>query len=403
MTGRRPPFTIRRSSQALRLAGCRAVWGLAVCFAVSAGEPNTGDEPGPGHSAAATPQVTGGMTSRDASVQSPNAPPAPLLWGFDDIGFQWPAPQNQAALIRHPRGGELMREFGFNFWLMWYPDEAGKWSYPENCAFIRKVDHWCANHDMHWMLNTLPTVWNIAPEHCVDERGYDWFCRADGRRYYQFPEEILGELGRCRQLLGLMYDEAEHHQNNANFIPGLDRPSVFNPDGLKLEQAADGHTTAVAEFVAHHRRFGLPLYTEHVLPVMFHTFARSGVTAGTKVLKESWSPMTVACALGASVQYNTPLWITPDLWGPRGYPSHSVEQYRSALLMAYHMVADCIYTESLCLSPTPAHRIRSTAWSTCLTPTMRSLRMVTLPSSSSTNTCRLTLGVSTDARCDLVS
>lgn len=246
-----------------------------------------------------------------------------------------------------------MREFDFNFWLMWYPDAAGTWSYERNCEFIRQVDRWCADHNMKWMLNTLPTVWNNAPEHCLDEHGYDWFCRADGRRFYLFPQEILGELGHCRQLLGLMYDEAEHHQNNANYVPGCDRPSVFDPAGLRLSQAADGHTSAVASLVRQHRKYGLSLYTEHVTPVMFHTFARAGVTAGTKVLKESWSPVTVACALGASIQYDTPLWITPDLWGHRGYPSHSVKQYRSALLFAYHMGADCIYTESLCLSPTP--------------------------------------------------
>ncbi len=41
------------------------------------------------------------------------------------------------------------------------------------------------------------------------------------------------------------------------------------------------------------------------------------------------------------------------MWGLWGYPSHSPDQYRSALLLAYHIGADCIYTESLCLGPTP--------------------------------------------------
>jgi hypothetical protein len=278
----------------------------------------------------------------------------PLRWGFDDIGFQWPAPRHQASLTRHPKGGALMQELGFNFWLMWYPDAAGKWSYERKCEFIRTVDAWCAEHDVQWTLNMLSTVWNTSPERCIDPLGYDWFCRPDGRRFYLFPEEILGELGRCQNLVGLMYDEAEHHQNNANYVAGgLDRPSIFDPAGFTLEQAADAHTAAVAAVVDHHARYGLELYTEHVTPVMFHTFARGGVTAGTKVLKESWSPLAIACALGASIQYDTPLWITPDLWGFYGYPSHSPEQYRSALLLAYHIGADCIYTESLCHGPTP--------------------------------------------------
>ena len=312
------------------------------------------EEPRPAY-APVVDRVAGGETGRAVERTGGPAPTStiPLLWGFDDIGFQWPAPRHQASLTRHPKGSALMRELGFNFWLMWYPDAAGSWSYERNREFIRTVDTWCAEHDVQWMLNTLSTVWNTSPEHCIDPRGYDWFCRPDGRRFYLFPEEILAELGRCKRLVGLMYDEAEHHQNNANFIPGLDRPSIFDPAGFTLAQAADAHTAAVAAVVNHHARFGLDLYTEHVTPVMFHTFARGGVTAGTKVLKESWSPVAIACALGASIQYDTPLWITPDLWGLWGYPSHSPDQYRSALLLAYHIGADCIYTESLCLGPTP--------------------------------------------------
>ncbi|MHB8865944.1 MAG: hypothetical protein ACYC6N_26480, partial [Pirellulaceae bacterium] len=220
----------------------------------------------------------------------------PLRWGFDDIGFQRPAPWHQASLTRHPKGDALMRDLGFNFWLMWYPDVAGKWSYEKNREFIRSVDTWCGKHDMEWMLNMLSTVWNNSPEHCIDEQGYDWFCRPDGRRFFMFPDEILLELGRCRHLKGLMYDEAEHHQNNANFVPGLDRASIFDPTGRTLAEAADAHTAAVALIVDHHAHYGLRLFTEHVTPVMFHTFARGGVTAGTKVLKESWSPVAIACA-----------------------------------------------------------------------------------------------------------
>ncbi len=134
-----------------------------------------------------------------------------------------------------------------------------------------------------------------------------------------------------------MYDEPEHHQNNANAVPGLDRPAIFDPAGWTLAQAADAHTAAVAALVDQHQRHGLCLFTEHVTPVMFHTFARAGCTAGTKVLDEAWSPAYVACALGASIQYGTPLWVTPDLWGLQGYPGHSPEEYRSALLLAYHL------------------------------------------------------------------
>ena len=308
----------------------------------------------PGPEKRPTRRITGqALRVQGSGVGRAAVRPIPLRWGFDDIGFASPPPWHQASLTRHPKGPELMREMGFDFWLMWYPDVAPDWSYDENRAFIRRVDAWCTAHGMRWMPNTLGSVWNTSPERRMDRAGYDWFCRPDGRRFFLYPEEILREFGRCRRLLGVMYDEAEHHQNNANQVQGLDMPAMFDPAGRRLEDAADGHTAAAAKVAALHRKHGLRLYTEHVTPVMHHTFSRAGFTAATKVLKEAFSPAVVACALGASIQYGKELWITPDLWGLQGYPSHSPEEYRSALLLAYHLGADCIYTESLSHPPSP--------------------------------------------------
>ncbi|MCC7495302.1 MAG: hypothetical protein IT204_23335 [Fimbriimonadaceae bacterium] len=294
-----------------------------------------------------------GLLLPPLSAAGPVGEPAalPLRWGFDDIGCTSPPPWHQASLIRHPRGAELLRELGFDFWLLWYPDLAPDWSYDENRALIRRVDAWCAAQGVWWMPNTLSALWNNAPERRLDRTGYDWFLRPDGRRFYLFPDTLLAALGRCQRVLGVMYDEAEHHQNNANQVPGLDRPAIYDPAGQRLADAAAGHVAAVGQLVARHRQHGLRLYTEQVTPVMFHTFARAGCTAGTKVLKEAFSPAYLACALGASIQYGTELWVSPDLWGLQGYPSHSPEEYRAALLLAYHLGADCLYTESLALPP----------------------------------------------------
>jgi hypothetical protein len=103
----------------------------------------------------------------------------------------------------------------------------------------------------------------------------------------------------------------------------------------------------VREIADIHARHGLTLYTEHVFPILFHGFARGGWTPGAKVLKEGWSPVYIATLLGACVQYDKPLWLTPDLWHASKYPGHSVETYRSSLLLAYHMGAYGIYTENL--------------------------------------------------------
>jgi hypothetical protein len=148
-----------------------------------------------------------------------------------------------------------------------------------------------------------------------------------------------------------MYDEPAHHQNNNNMVGGYNRPSIYDwaEAGGDLTLAADGHTAAVAEVAAKYGQYGLKVYTEQVFPVMFHNFARGGFIAGTKVLKETWGPVYLACALGAARQYGTELWVSPDLWGITGYPGHSPMEYRASLMLAYHMGAESIYTESLSL------------------------------------------------------
>jgi hypothetical protein len=272
-----------------------------------------------------------------------------LRWGFDDIGVQGRDCRNEGCLLMHPKATELLEELRFNLWVTWYPDKACSWSYERNREYVRRIDAFCEKHHMDWVANQLAPLWNTAPERCIDPEGHDWFNRSDGRHCFQFPEPLLSELGRCSRLLGLLYDEAEHHQNNANAVPGLDLPSIYDPNGDELVDAADGHTAAAAATASHHLRYGLRLYTEQVFPVMFHDFARAGFTAGTKVLKEGWAPVQIACAMGAAIQYNTELWVSPDLWGIQGYPGHSPAEYFSALVLAYHMGADCIYTESLAL------------------------------------------------------
>ena len=257
-----------------------------------------------------------------------------VRWGVDDAG-------SNIHLPKHPKADQLLEEFGFDLWVVHYFPNP---SIEVNLSYIRSVDAWCAERGVDWVTNVEGP--NFVKEH-IDEKGRSWYNRPDGRHYHLFPEEVLEELGRCERLRGIMYDEAAHMQNCRNKIAGLDQPWIFDPEGHSLESAAEGFTAAVKEIADLHAEHELPLFTEHVFPVLFHGFARAGWTAATKVLKENWSPAYVACAMGAALQYDTELWITPDLWGMPGYPGHSVDEYRSALLLAYHMGADCIYTENL--------------------------------------------------------
>ncbi len=262
------------------------------------------------------------------------ASPAGVLWGVDNAG----GPFNLHEL---PWAEKLLDEFQFDLWVQHY------WPRKEtaaNRAHIRAIDAWCAARDIQWVANLEHANW---AQHFIDEHGNDWFRRDDGRHFFLFPDTLLEEFGGAERLLGLMYDEAEHMQMCANMISEAHRPFMYDPAGDILAEAGDAFVEAASEVARRHRRHGVRLYTEHVFPVLFHGFARAGFNAGTKLLKEGWSPVHTACAMGAALQYETPLWLTPDLWGLSDYPGHTVEEYRSALLFAYHMGADCIYTENL--------------------------------------------------------
>lgn len=293
---------------------------------------------------------------------------APLLFGVDDAGGPHP-------LYEFPQTAKLFEEFGFNLWVMHFLPPAGRHgtveqqlkilqdqgvtfeeeNVPKDLTavrrYIRQVDAWCAENNVNWIANLESANWITSYKDGLDR---EWYQQPDGRHFFRFPDDVLQDLAASKNLLGLMFDEAEHMQNTCDpdfakraGIAGLGRPFIYDPKGNTLEQAAENFTRAVEIEGKRYRDKGLRLFTEHVFPVLFHPFARAGFTAAPKVLKESWSPIVIACAMGAAIQYDTELWITPDLWGMNGYPSHSPEAYRSALLLAYHLGADCIYTENL--------------------------------------------------------
>ena len=258
----------------------------------------------------------------------------PLRWGVDDAG-------TKGRLLTHPKGKQILEEFRFNFLVTHHLPRP---TILQNRNYIRSLDRWCQDADVEWVANLESA--NFRKEH-IDDKGLDWFNRPDGRHFWLFPDEVLKEYGECKRLWGFMYDEAAHMQNSRNKIAGLDAPWIFDPEGHTLEGAAKGFTEAVRKIEQLHAKHGIRLSTEHVFPVLFHSFARARWTPCTKVLKENWSPAYIACALGAALQYDRELWISPDLWKLGKYPGHSPDEYRSALLLAYHMGADRIHTENL--------------------------------------------------------
>ncbi len=85
------------------------------------------------------------------------------------------------------------------------------------------------------------------------------------------------------------------------------------------------------EYTAHN----LQPVVETVWPDLHHIFARAGWILSPKILKESWTPIPVAVAMGAAIQYEhtgADFWINPDLWFCGHYPGHSIDALRSALI-----------------------------------------------------------------------
>ncbi len=271
-----------------------------------------------------------------AMLLAEGAAAAPVRIGVDDAGAEYP-------LHKVSWGVALVKDLGIDTWVMhFFPSPV----ISQNLSHIREVDQFCEKSGLLWVANFENANWI---REFSDETGYNWYNREDGRHFELPPETVRAALGAATRCDGVMYDEAEHMQNCANAIANgakLWKPYIYAPSG-NLEKASDAFSAAVGDVAALYRKDGVRLYTEHVFPVLCHGFAAGRFTASVKILKESWAPVHLACGMGAALQYGTEFWVTPDLWFLGNYPGHSAEEYRSALLLAYHFGADCIYTENL--------------------------------------------------------
>lgn len=269
---------------------------------------------------------------------------SPLRWGVDDAGLE-------AGAYGRARVGAIAEEFDFDLWVVHYhpPGTDSTTTVKENVRLIQEIDAWCGARNVQWIAN-LEHANGTAT--LTDERCRDWYNRADGRHHFLFPDEVMRILGAADHLAGVMYDEPAHTQNERHRSLGGALPFLYSPDLADGPAAgADGFYEAAANLAAVHQAAGIGVYTEHVFPILFHSFARAGFTAVPKVLKDGWSPVFLAAAMGAALQYETEFWVSPDLWGMKGFPGHSVDEYRSALLLSYGLGAEGIYTENLALDP----------------------------------------------------
>lgn len=251
----------------------------------------------------------------------------PLLWGYDDAGSE----------LSHKVTEELIDYFGFDLAVChYYPQKSG------NSAAIQQLGNFYGNKNVRLILNLESA--NNDGSSFIDDNGFDWFNRPDGRHYFMFPDEVLNTLSTLPKGTGVMYDEAEHMQNRFRMEPPF---FMKQDDAPTLNAASETFTQRMKEIADRYKQYGIDTYTEHVFPIQFHTFADAGLIPVSKILKESCIPAYIACSMGAAIQYGRPFWLTPDLWYYNDYPGHDADQYKSALLMAYHMGAEAIYTENI--------------------------------------------------------
>lgn len=193
--------------------------------------------------------------------------------------------------------------------------------------------------------------WN---ENCTASDGTQWADKSDGCHRMKLPDEFVKSLSESKNFKGIMYDEFEHSIINRNPIFQMSSrlkkifpvfPFSESPDALQQGELLSAQLKEYADSI---KRNGAPsIFGEHVYPVFFHIFARSGITPNYKSLKENISNVIFSFAAGAALQYDMPLYNCVDNWFQFTNPGHSAREMYSNLLFAYYAGVDCTYVESI--------------------------------------------------------
>ena len=183
--------------------------------------------------------------------------------------------------------------------------------------------------------------------------GHNWVKQPNNLHLFKFPPEVIKSLNKSPAVWGVLYDELEHSQITRNLTitlrnPGVELVSLAEPTGMDFESADKAVFEGAKTLTDECKSYGTEkVLTEHVWPVLFHNFARAGITPVYKQMKENWSNVWAACAMGASLQYNKELWTCIDFWHYNTFPGHSAEELWGNLLFAYWAGLDKAYVESV--------------------------------------------------------
>lgn len=177
---------------------------------------------------------------------------------------------------------------------------------------------------------------------------------APGTGRGELSAELVQKAQKSPYFKGLLYDETEHMQLHSSQYGKSGCYQWADPHGKtadRVEQEIGDEIRSVSK-----RFHDAPMYSEHVFPVMFHTFSRAGIRPCPKLLKEEFQPLQLAVAMGAAKQYGRELGICIDLWGMDvghwfmrlwGLPAHSPEEFKSGLRLAYYMSPSMMFVENM--------------------------------------------------------
>lgn len=264
----------------------------------------------------------------------------PMLVGVCDVGYKYDKPNDmyndkEFRMAFDALGFQFL---DFNFWGDAVP------------ANLENVKKWAAETGHGFLINSQSSMSTL-------EHGDPNIYRKPGR-FFHPSREFIKACAASPHFMGVVYDELEHGIANG-VVWGNDpvSPRIYDAEGDTLDQAYEGNLhnlqvlmdTSYPGFADNAHRLGVvPVVgAESVFPVMYHMFARAGITPMYKLLKETLTPVAAAMAMGAAKQYGIQYSTTIDFWDLATFPGHTPADTRSAFLFSYWTGAERTYVETM--------------------------------------------------------